>query len=145
MAQSIKPLTLDFGSGHDLRVPESGSTSGSVFSGSVLENLPLSLPLPLPAPVLMFSLLNKEINLKKKKSRQFKRVSSMKAKECETLVIYMGRELHIDMVYCQCWLCAENVWPGSCSRATIRGDINMGVCRTLPNKTILYIQEVKDR
>ena len=49
MAQSVKLLSLDFGSGHDLRVlGYIGSTSGSTLSGGLLEILSVSL-YPTPA------------------------------------------------------------------------------------------------
>ena len=56
-------LTLDFGSGHDLRVLRSSPTSGSALS---LESASLSLPLLLP--LLTQACILKEINkiLKKK-------------------------------------------------------------------------------
>ena len=43
------------------------------------------------------------------KSRQFKRTSSMKAKEHRTPMIYSVRELYrLDTIHCQCWSFAEN-------------------------------------
>ena len=50
VAQSIECPTLDFGSGHDLRVMRSNPTRSSMPSPawSLLKILPLTLPLPLP-------------------------------------------------------------------------------------------------
>ena len=48
MAQSVEHLTLGFGSGHDLRVLGSSSTSGSRLST-------VSVPLPLLLPTLLLS------------------------------------------------------------------------------------------
>ena len=53
MAQSVKLPTLDFGSGHDLRVREFEPHTGSVLATlSLLEilSLPLSAPPPLAHP-----------------------------------------------------------------------------------------------
>ena len=72
VAQSVKHLTLDFGSGHDLRVvrfsPELGSRLTPRWAWSLLKilSLPLLLPLP-PARVHTHSL-----SLKKKKESQSK-------------------------------------------------------------------------
>ena len=50
MAQSVKHLTLDFGSGHDLTVrgfkPHTGLLAGSVEPTWDSLSLPFSLPLP---------------------------------------------------------------------------------------------------
>lgn len=51
VAQLVKHLTLDFGSGHDLRVVGSRPVSGSLLSGSLLEILFLPLPLRLHAHI----------------------------------------------------------------------------------------------
>ena len=59
MAQSVKHLTLDFGSGHDVGVE--GSSPAQCSMGSLLEDSP---SLPLTAP---FMLALSQINLKKKK------------------------------------------------------------------------------
>ena len=57
MAQSIKHLTLDFGSGHDLKVMRSSPMSGSALGGGgPLENLSFPLPLPLTLLVTTLSL-----------------------------------------------------------------------------------------
>ena len=48
-AQLVGLLTLDFGSGHDLRVMGSSPTWALRSVQSLLENLFLPLPLPLPA------------------------------------------------------------------------------------------------
>ena len=63
VAQSIKRLTLDFGSGHDLTVCETGPRVGvctdssepawDIPSLSLSLSLPLSLPLSLSAPPLL--------------------------------------------------------------------------------------------
>lgn len=50
MAQSVKPLTLDFGSNCDLRIVRRSVTLGSVLSAeSVLSLLPLTLLLRFPS------------------------------------------------------------------------------------------------
>ena len=54
MVQSVGHLTLDFSSGHDLRVVGSGPAQGSYSVGSLLEIL--SLPAPPPPPALALSL-----------------------------------------------------------------------------------------
>ena len=46
MAQSVKRLTLDFGSGHDLMVCEFEPRAGSVEPAWDSPSLPLSLSLP---------------------------------------------------------------------------------------------------
>ena len=51
VAQSVEWATLDFGSGHDLRVLGSSPTLGSMLSGE--DSLSLSL---CPLPLLVFSL-----------------------------------------------------------------------------------------
>ena len=51
MAQSVKLPTLDFGSGHDLRVREFEPHTGSVLATLSLLGI-LSLPLFLPLPHL---------------------------------------------------------------------------------------------
>lgn len=48
MAESVRRLTLDFRSGHDLGVLKSSPTSGSVLRVELLGILSPSLPLPLP-------------------------------------------------------------------------------------------------
>ena len=49
VAQWVKHLTLDFGSGHDLRVMGASSPSGSDCSALSMESpVPLLLVLPLP-------------------------------------------------------------------------------------------------
>ena len=45
MAHPVKHLTLDFGSGHDLRVMGSSPTSGSLLNAESALLLPLPLPL----------------------------------------------------------------------------------------------------
>jgi len=52
LAQSVKRLTLGFGSGHDLRVVGLSLTMGSVLSGESAED---SFPLPLPPCSYMLS------------------------------------------------------------------------------------------
>ena len=52
-AQLVKCLTLDFGSGHDLRVLGLSPVLGSALSGDSARD---SLPLPLPLPLFMLSL-----------------------------------------------------------------------------------------
>ena len=56
MAQSVKHLTLDFGSGHDLRIHEFETLSGSVHTMWSLCGI-LSLPLSAP-PLLSLSRLS---------------------------------------------------------------------------------------
>ena len=51
VAQSVKHLTLDFGSGHDLPVPEIEPPSGSVLIAWSLLGI-LSVPLSVPPPCL---------------------------------------------------------------------------------------------
>ena len=64
MAQSVGPLTLDFGSGHDLRFVGSGPASGSAKTVQILLGiLSLSLSLSLP-PSLCPSLLALSLSLK---------------------------------------------------------------------------------
>ena len=64
VAQSVRHLTLDFGSRHDLAVRRSSPASGSVLSAqSLLGILPLSLSL---CPSLAFSLSKKKKNTLKK-------------------------------------------------------------------------------
>ena len=67
MAQSIKRLTLDFGSGHDLRVRgfklHIGFCGVSMWSLLGILSLPLSAPAPL---VVSLSLSLKRNNLKNK-------------------------------------------------------------------------------
>ena len=53
LRRSVKHPTLDFGSGHDLRVLESSPTSVSMLSG---ESAGDSFPLPLPLFTLILSL-----------------------------------------------------------------------------------------
>ena len=64
VAQSVKRLTLDFGSGRDLRFVSSSPTSGStLIVRSLLGILSLSLPLCLsPARSLSLSLSFSKIN-----------------------------------------------------------------------------------
>lgn len=47
MAQWVGYLTLDFGSGCDVKVVELSLVSGLHIAGNLLENLSLPLPLPL--------------------------------------------------------------------------------------------------
>ena len=54
MAQSFEHPTLDFGSGHDLRVVRSSPVSGSVYSAESAQD---SLPL---LPFSPFSQINKK-------------------------------------------------------------------------------------
>jgi len=63
-AQSIEPLTLGFGSGHDLRVVRSSPTLGSTLSTELASDS-LSLLLPLPLPLLSLSKINKQNPQKK--------------------------------------------------------------------------------
>jgi len=56
VAQSVKHPTLDFGSGHDLRVVRSSLCWTPCSVGSLLEILTLPLPLPLPLLVVSLSL-----------------------------------------------------------------------------------------
>ena len=69
MAQSVKHPTLDFGSGHDLRVREFEPTPGSALTvWSLLRILPLTLSLcPSPLMCSLFLKINK--HKKKRKSR----------------------------------------------------------------------------
>ena len=63
VAQSVKHLTLDFDSGHDIMVMRTSLMSGSVLS--MEPGLGFSLPTPpCPSPYLCF--LSKLINIKKK-------------------------------------------------------------------------------
>ena len=79
VAQSVKHLTLDFGSGHDLSVvrfsPELGSRLTPRWAWSLLKilSLPLLLPLP-PAHVRAHShyLSQKKKILEKKKKKKLK-------------------------------------------------------------------------
>ena len=67
MAQSLKHLTLDFGSGHDLKVLELSPTLGSALSGeSALGSLSFSHSHCTHAHVLSLSLSQLNQNLKKK-------------------------------------------------------------------------------
>ena len=77
MAQSVKLLTLDFGSGHDLRVHEFKPHVGSVLTmWSLLGILFLSLSL---------SLKNKEINIKKtQKNKTINQIMSLLCSEPST-------------------------------------------------------------
>ena len=69
MAQSVGDLTLDFGSGHDLRVMGSSPASGSVLPAqSLVGILSVSLSLsPPPLLVLSLSLKSKYVNSRRKK------------------------------------------------------------------------------
>ena len=72
MAQSLEQLNLDFGSGHDLKVPGFKSTWGSVLTVQSLEpasdSVCLSPSLSLPLPCLCsVSLSLSKINKHKKK------------------------------------------------------------------------------
>ena len=73
MAQSVKRLTLDFSSGHDLRVREFEPHTGlCADSGEPAWD---SLSPPFSVPPLLTSCLSKQINklLKKKKKSSFGR------------------------------------------------------------------------
>ena len=60
VAQSVKRLTLDFGSGHDLRILDGGLHWALRSGGVCLRILLLLLPLPLPLiHALSLSLSNK--------------------------------------------------------------------------------------
>jgi len=63
VAQSVKRPTLDFGSGHDLRVVRSIPVSGSTLGWSLLGIL--SLPPPLPLLLLELSISKGHIPLLK--------------------------------------------------------------------------------
>ena len=62
----------DFGSGHDLAVCESKPSSGSVLTAQILEPASDSVfPFPSAPPLLVFSVFQKWINIKKKVSLQY--------------------------------------------------------------------------
>ena len=71
MAQSVKHLTLDFSSGHDLTVVRSSLLLGFTLDIEPAWNLlkVLSLPLPLPRwlAISLFLSLSLSLSLKKKK------------------------------------------------------------------------------
>lgn len=72
VAQLVKFPTLDFGSGHDLKVLRSSPVSGSALGGeSARDSLSPSPSDPLSVPSPAFSLSNKYINkiFQKKKRR----------------------------------------------------------------------------
>ena len=75
MARLVKPLLLDFGSGHNLNVLRAGpSRLGSMISGSLLEDFLLLLLAPLVLNDALESSLPLsflKINLKKKKIHHF--------------------------------------------------------------------------
>ena len=60
-AQLVKHLTLDFGSGYDLRIERLSPTSGSMLSGE-LASLPLSSSPSYPLPHHTLPLSRSEIN-----------------------------------------------------------------------------------
>ena len=66
MVQSVKWLTVDFGSGPDLGVQRLIPASGSVPHRSLLKILSLPLPLPLPLLSLSNTYINKSFLIKKK-------------------------------------------------------------------------------
>ena len=71
MTQSVKWPTLDFSTGHDLRVLGLSPTSGSTVSRESAGDSLSPLPLPLPLAVRALSPSLKQINLKRKKELMF--------------------------------------------------------------------------
>jgi len=65
--QSVKCLTLGFGSGHDLRVMGSSPESGYALSGEPASLSPSALP---PTCALSLSQINKILGKKKKKKKE---------------------------------------------------------------------------
>ena len=59
MAQSVKPPTLDFGSGHDLMVHEMEPVFGSVLTAQILLGI-LSPSLFAPAPLMHMHTLSQK-------------------------------------------------------------------------------------
>ena len=68
IAQSVEPLTLNFSSGHNLRVVRLSPLLGSTLSGDSAWDS-LSLPLPLPRPALSASAHTHTLSLSLKKKR----------------------------------------------------------------------------